>query len=191
MSRARWDRISRNDHPLWRQPVLGAARIVSSLVRNRLGRNSPTVDLGVGIRVVADLSTPLGLSLYRYRPYLDPDLELVRSYLAPGDVFIDGGSNVGLYTLVAASCVGGEGHVFAFEPAPGVRLSTLRNVVTSGFPQVNVLPYALSEAWGWASFRVAPLEGGTSSLIPDTASDSEHQEAVQRPMRTPVPAHCA
>lgn len=172
MSGDRWSRLAKRDHPIWRQPLRGAARIVSSLVRIRIGHNPPTVQLGAGIRIIADLGTPLGLSLYRYRPYLDPDLELIRTYLASGDVFIDGGSNIGLYSLVAASCVGEKGHVFAFEPAPAVRVSALRNIATSGFPQVNVLPYALSEAAAWASFHVAPLGGGTSSLVPDKPSGS-------------------
>lgn len=124
------------------------------------------------------MKTPLGLSLYRYRPYLDPDLDLIRSYLSPGDVFVDGASNIGLYSLVAASCVGYDGHVFAFEPAPAVRLSAFRNIVASGFPQVNLLPYALSDRWAWASFHVSPLGGGTSSLIPYTGSDSEGHESA-------------
>lgn len=168
MSRERWARLARKSHPLWQHPLLGAARIASSLFRVHMGHNLPAVELGGGIRVIADLGTPLGLSLYRYRPYLDRDLELIRTHLAPGEVFIDGGSNIGLYSLVAASCVGSEGHVFAFEPAPTARLSALRNIAASGFPQVTVLPYALYERWGWASFRLAPLGGGTSSLLPDT-----------------------
>jgi FkbM family methyltransferase len=38
--------------------------------------------------------------------------------LQRGDVFIDVGANIGLWTLVAASAVGSTGRVFSFEPNP-------------------------------------------------------------------------
>jgi FkbM family methyltransferase len=33
-------------------------------------------------------------------------------------LFVDGGANIGLHSLVAATCVGDSGHVWAFEPDP-------------------------------------------------------------------------
>lgn len=41
---------------------------------------------------------------------------LLRKALQPGDVFVDGGANIGLVSLVAASRVGRSGRVLAFEP---------------------------------------------------------------------------
>ena len=40
--------------------------------------------------------------------------------LSPGDTFIDIGANVGYDTLLAASCVGPQGHVHAFEASPSI-----------------------------------------------------------------------
>jgi FkbM family methyltransferase len=40
--------------------------------------------------------------------------------LSPGDTFIDIGANVGYDTLLAASRVGPQGHVYAFEASPGI-----------------------------------------------------------------------
>src|SRR5262249_39728633 len=37
-------------------------------------------------------------------------------FLRPGDVFVDVGANIGLFTLIAAACVLPAGRVVAFEP---------------------------------------------------------------------------
>src|SRR5436189_6431842 len=57
-------------------------------------------------------------------------------FLRPGDVFVDVGANIGLFTLIAASCVGPKGKVVAFEPTTvtytrlveNIRLNHLYNV---------------------------------------------------------------
>ena len=46
------------------------------------------------------------------------ELRYLHHKLRPGDVFIDVGANIGLWTLVAASSVGSCGRVFSFEPNP-------------------------------------------------------------------------
>ena len=50
-----------------------------------------------------------------WEPY---ETSLVLSVLKPGDVFVDVGANIGYFTVVAASVVGGQGQVFSFEPDP-------------------------------------------------------------------------
>lgn len=116
--------------------------------------------------IVADLHTPMGLILYRYGHH-EPDIELCSRLLSPGDIFVDGGANVGLYTLVAAERVGPTGKVIAFEPGRDVRLSLLENVVLNKLGQVQVLPFALSSQQGEASFRVFGIGGaGLNHLAP-------------------------
>ena len=72
-------------------------------------------------RIIADLRTALGLGLYRYGGVTAPELALLRDRLGPGDTFVDGGANVGLFTLVAAARVGPAGRVISFEPAEHTR----------------------------------------------------------------------
>jgi FkbM family methyltransferase len=62
--------------------------------------------------------------------------QAVADILRPGDVFIDAGANIGIYTVLASSLVGPEGHVIAIEMMPDtceilrahVRLNQCRNV---------------------------------------------------------------
>jgi FkbM family methyltransferase len=155
--------------PAWgAAPVRTGFRVLKSLVRRRVGRLSR-----VPVRydedrslIYADLTTPLGLRLYRYGS-ADSDVELVGRLLSPGDVFIDGGANVGLFTLVAAARVGRPGKVLAFEPGRVVRLRLLENVVLNSFDQVVVMPFALSSQGGEAAFRAFDIAGaGLNHLAP-------------------------
>ena len=50
-----------------------------------------------------------------WEPY---ETSLLLSLLQPGDVFVDVGANIGYFSVLAASVVGGSGEVFAFEPDP-------------------------------------------------------------------------
>lgn len=63
--------------------------------------------------------------------------------LAPGMTFVDGGANVGQYTLLAATAVGPRGHVLAFEPVPRTCARLRANVEGSGLSRVTVERRAL------------------------------------------------
>jgi FkbM family methyltransferase len=94
-------------------------------------------------------------------------------FLRPGDVFVDVGANIGLFTLIAASCVGPRGKVVAFEPTEVTYSRLADNVRLNGFLNVDCVKSALSDRGGemdlaqstngfdaWNSFAV-PTMGGT------------------------------
>lgn len=79
---------------------------------------------------IPDLSQPLQLYVHGeqdqfvsrrireegvWEPY---ESSLILKLLRPGDVFVDVGANIGYFSALAASVVGDEGAVFAFEPDP-------------------------------------------------------------------------
>lgn len=51
-----------------------------------------------------------------WEPY---ETSLLLALLQPGDVFVDVGANIGYFSVLAASVVGAQGAVFAFEPDAG------------------------------------------------------------------------
>jgi FkbM family methyltransferase len=75
--------------------------------------------------------------------YLDDfeadERRFVNLFLRPGDIFVDVGANIGLFTLIAARSVGAQGRVYAFEPCAktfqrledNVRLNRFQNVICS------------------------------------------------------------
>ncbi len=117
----------------------------------------------------ADLRTPVGLMLYRYG-YRDADLDVIARLLGPGDVFVDGGANLGLFTLVAADRVGPAGKVVAFEPGHEVRRRLLANVALNRLEHVDIRASALWSCMGRAPLRVFDIGlAGLNHLAPDEA----------------------
>jgi FkbM family methyltransferase len=169
------------DNPAWRSaPLRTGARVATSLARRAVPRFSKIpVPYDEGrCAIMADLHTAMGLELYRYGRR-DPDIELLGRLLSPGDVFVDGGANVGLFTLVAAQRVGPSGKVLAFEPGRAVRLQLMENVVLNGFSHVEVVPFALAAAAGEASFRAFELGGAGLNHLGPTEGEGGSVETVK------------
>lgn len=160
-------------------------QILKSLVRQALGFPVALVPYDKGqSKIEADLNTALGLRLYRYG-HREPEIDLVRALLSPGDIFIDGGTHVGLFTLVAARKVGASGKVISFEPAKATRERLLRNIKLNQFSWVDVKPLALSDQErelefisfdgnrsGFSSFSPEVTEGGRVEKVKTVTLDS-------------------
>lgn len=61
------------------------------------------------------------------------DLALLRQLLRPGEVFVDCGANIGLWSLVAASAVGPTGRIYAFEPNPFTHRRLKHHIQRNGY----------------------------------------------------------
>src|SRR5712691_4956182 len=97
----------------------------------------------------------------------------LRELLRQGDVFVDGGAHVGLYTLLAAKRVGPAGRVIAFEPHP-LNAQLLRlNVARSEFrSRVVVEEAALTAHTGTALFHWSPSLTTHGRFLSSPAPDS-------------------
>jgi FkbM family methyltransferase len=84
---------------------------------------------------------------------------LLERFLGPGDVYVDVGANLGFIALSAARVVGDDGLVLAVEPEPRVREKLTVNLALNRAASVRVVPEAVSDAAGSATFRVATEEG--------------------------------
>ena len=104
-----------------------------------------SVDLG-GYQVVVQKSDPdFGADIAHWRVYEEQVRQAVREHLGPDDICLDVGANVGVITLLAASCVGPRGRVIAVEPNPdNVQLLYL-GIVLNQFTNVEVLPLAAAD----------------------------------------------
>jgi FkbM family methyltransferase len=87
----------------------------------------------------------------------------LRDSLTPGDVFLDIGANVGVFTLFAARRVGDAGHVCAIEPHLPTATQLLRNVALNGLgARVSVLTVAAAAEDGFVPFRYKRFREGSS-----------------------------
>lgn len=82
------------------------------------------------------------------------EMSFVRDYLRPGDLFVDVGSNIGLYSLLASALVGPNGAVHAFEPGDFPRECLERSIERSGIANIIVHAEAAGE-----SAHAAVLQG--------------------------------
>jgi FkbM family methyltransferase len=105
-----------------------------------------------------------------WEPY---ETSLVLTLLRPGDVFIDVGANLGYYSVVAASVVGAQGAVFAFEPDPHNCRLLRANVELNGLEdRISVVEAALSDATGAGELFLSVDNLGDHQVYAGTESRS-------------------
>ncbi len=87
--------------------------------------------------------------------YEPNELNFIRKTLKKGDVFIDVGANIGLYTIVASKLVGNTGTVCAFEPSEREYTLLSKNIKLNELHNVKAFKIALSNYDGEAEIYVA------------------------------------
>lgn len=111
--------------------------------------------------------------------------KVLKQTLKTGDHFIDGGANIGYFTMMAAHLVGPSGRVDAFEPEPSNRARLLEHLERNGLTQrVNVHPVALSNQDGQATIYKPQFTGGGSG---NHGSSSLFDPGEGDTTATPVP----
>jgi FkbM family methyltransferase len=159
-----------------RSVPIASMRIALSLLRRRSRALSrPVVDIG-GARVIADVRTPHGVGLYRYG-FCSAEARLLKRLLRPGDIFVDGGANIGLLSLVGAVAVGPTGRVIACEPAPGTMALLRENAGKNRFRTLELHEVAISDQLGSINFTIFEAGSGLASFAPK-AADGEQVEVA-------------
>ena len=79
----------------------------------------------------------------------EPDItQYIRANLAPGDIFVDVGANIGYYTLIASRLVGARGKVYAIEASPKIYARLMRNIEINNRTNITTLNAAASDKKG-------------------------------------------
>jgi FkbM family methyltransferase len=114
--------------------------------------------LGNGIRTVAVLGSQMALDSgeymqrrFYYHCYEAPAVRFFKRWLTPGDVVLDVGAHVGLFTLLAARLVGAQGEVHAFEPVPANFGRLQANIALNSLSNVQPSRVAVSDEEGEVS----------------------------------------
>ena len=79
---------------------------------------STVVYEGYCLTLESTLTSITTLMLLTQGKWFEKEIEFCRQLLQPGMVVFDVGANVGVYTFLAARCVGTTGRVYAIEPTP-------------------------------------------------------------------------
>jgi FkbM family methyltransferase len=88
----------------------------------------------------------------------------IESEVKPGDVFMDVGANIGIYSIAAAVRMAGRGTVYAFEPHKVNALTLMKNVQANALGrQITVLSCALSDKQGMIEFNYHSLASASTA----------------------------
>jgi FkbM family methyltransferase len=109
----------------------GKGRLLHHWLRHRDTAYVGTRTLPGGGRMICSFDVPYEAMVWA-RQEEETELRALQALLSPGDHFVDCGANVGLWSLVAAGCVGPGGRVTAFEPNPSAYLRLTQNMSASG-----------------------------------------------------------
>jgi FkbM family methyltransferase len=81
------------------------------------------------------------------------EMQLVAKLLKPQMKVIDAGANIGIYSLLAAKCVGDKGQIWAFEPSHTTYGLFLDNIALNGLTTITAHRLALSDVQGQLTLR--------------------------------------
>ena len=106
------------------------------------------VQMVEGFKMDLDLSDSIELQMYYSRLYGPAVTSLFKHLLMPGDTVIDGGANIGYFSLLAAKYVGEHGRVYSFEPVPQTFETLNKNVHLNTFTNICTNRLALTQSAG-------------------------------------------
>ncbi len=104
------------------------------------------------------------ISAFVWRDWVEPELRHLDQFLGKGDVFVDIGANIGLFTLKAAQLVGPSGRVFAVEPGRETAARLARNLALNQYSYIEQIPVALSDREGVALLHHVMLGGDSQAF---------------------------
>ncbi len=110
-----------------------------------------------------NLTDTLKINLYKdsvlskiiYDGFEEEELSFVKGTLAEGDIFIDIGANVGLFSLIASECIGATGSIISFEPSPVTFNRLAENISLNAIKNIDLRNIGLSNQTGEFRFYVS------------------------------------
>lgn len=145
---------------------------------------------GIGNKLYKHAFPIYRLCYSAFKAYTDrPERRLLKATLSAGDVVVDAGANIGLYSQFFSRCVGPTGVVHSFEPSPE-NFERLRSAVRK-LSNVRVWPAGVGERTGRSTLylseklnvdhRTYMAEGGARASVPiDITTLDDYFEPGQR-----------
>lgn len=106
-----------------------------------------------------------GRGAYVYGDSLEPELNCLQHFLGAGQVFVDVGANVGVFTMKAAREVGNDGLVIAIEPFIETALRLSRNAEANAYTNVRVRNFCIGRVTQQAHLYLNKGKPNSFSLI--------------------------
>lgn len=160
---------------IWRAPgnrgrrLAAIVRSVAWLVNKKTLRRPWTLSVFDGAKVRCYPDSTIAQHVIQRSEFHDwGTAKVITEFLRPGDLFVDVGANIGLYTLAAAAK---KARVVAVEPSAKNRSRLEENIALNGFADVCVKACAVGEESGELPFCDADARahvevGGQGPTVP-------------------------
>jgi FkbM family methyltransferase len=112
---------------------------------NRLFNENGFFEFNLNNDVKINLYKDSVLSRLIYDGFEKEETDYVASILEEGDIFIDIGANVGLFSLLVSKIVGEKGKIICFEPSPATFVRLVENVQLNHFKNIDLRNIGLSD----------------------------------------------
>lgn len=93
------------------------------------------------------------------------EISLFKKLLKPGDVMVDIGANIGLFSVIGSKSVGSSGKVYSFEPEPGNYALLTSNLLLNGATNVHTENLAIGDKKDTMLLQIEKNSIGSHSLI--------------------------
>ena len=93
-----------------------------------------------------------------------PFTTVLTQFLLPGDTFIDIGSHIGYYSLMARQIVGDTGNIYSFEARPDIFGVMLSSIQINSYRNMTAFNCAISDQEQLVEFSICDHDEGLSSL---------------------------
>ncbi len=113
-----------------------------------------------------------GRGVYIFGDSLEPELHHLQRFIGSGQVFVDVGANVGVFTVKAAREVGDDGLVIAIEPFIETAHRLSRNVETNGYSNVRIRNFCVGRNTQHARLYLNKSKPNSFGLVPKGEAES-------------------
>jgi FkbM family methyltransferase len=100
-----------------------------------------------GTKIKTYLKNPTDFTAF-YQVYVINDYKSLISKISKGDVVIDAGANIGLFTIIASILVGKSGRVISIEPDPENLKILKKNIQLNNLDNITIVDKALYKESG-------------------------------------------
>lgn len=112
----------------------------------------------------------IGHEVLLYGLYEKDVVRCFESLIAPGDLVLDIGANLGQYTLLASNRAGAAGQVISIEPVPHIHRQLVRHLQVNGITNVTTIEAALGKEDGSVLMTIIADENDGMHHVAETES---------------------
>lgn len=132
-----------------------------------------SLELGDGLKFVSEVHSRWEISGLLYEQLVDRVYTKLYE-LKKGDIVVDAGAHIGVFTVLAAKRVGDNGGVIAIEPEKKNLENLRKNIEINGFNNVTVVPTGL-----WNRRNRKRLYLARSSIVHSLVHSSNKTEEIE------------